>query len=89
MPTVIRGRRVQTPDAAPVWPGTLVSMGTRRLYKETTVRPKGRRRCDVLLVCRRVRNNKMFLHEACSSLLTLNKPSAIRGGRTTNTNPLL
>jgi len=42
-----------------------------------------------LLVCLRVRNNKMFLREPCSSLLTLHKPSVIRGGRTTNMNPLL
>jgi len=38
---------------------------------------------EVLFVCG-VRNNKMFLHEPRSSLLTLHKPSAIRGGRTTS-----
>ena len=46
------------------------------IYKETTVRLR-KRRCDVLLVSRRVRNNKMFLYEPCSFLLTLDKPSAI------------
>jgi len=76
-PTVIRRRRVPTPGAAPVWPATLVSIGTRRLYNETTVRLRRRRRCDVLLVCRCVRNNKMFLYEPCSFLLTLEKPSTI------------
>ena len=55
VPTVIRRRRVPTPDAAPVWPATLLGIGTRRLlYEETTVRIRRRRRCDVLLVCRRV-----------------------------------
>jgi len=86
---MIRRRRVPTPDAAPVWPATLVSIGTRRLYKETTVSLGKSRRCDVLLVCRRVLNNKMFLREPCSSLLTLQKPSVIRAGRATNMNPLL
>jgi len=71
-------------------PTTSVSIGTRRLlYEETTVRLRRRRRCDVLLLCRRVRNNKTFLHEPCSAALTLHKPSAIRGSRTTNMNPLL
>jgi len=38
VPTVIRRRRVPTPDAAPVWPATLLCIGTRRLlYEETTV----------------------------------------------------
>jgi len=83
---VIRRRRVPTPDAAPVWPGTLVSIVTRRLYKETILLGLGGEG-DVTF-CRRVRN-KMFLHEPRSSLLTLHKPSVIRGGRTTNTNPLL
>ena len=87
MPTVIR--LVPTPDAAPVWPRTLVNIGTRHLYKETTVMLRRKRRCDVLLVCRRVLNNKMFLHEPCSSLLTLHKPSVITAGRANNTNPLL
>jgi len=67
--------------------GPRLSVGTRRLYKETTVRLR-RRRCGVLLVCRRVRNNKMFLHEPRCSVLTLHKPSATRGGRTTHMNPL-
>ena len=35
------------PDATPAWPGTLVSIGTRRLYNETTVHSSLRGEGDV------------------------------------------